>query len=182
MPYDVSRIRWLLFVAWLDSGLAGMLPTLLCLTPGLVRRLLSLARQVAAAVGPWLFALLTEYQQRQARGAKVSKRSPAITLREEDLRQQPFAAGELRQEPSWLQQMAEAELARLFRLTAAARLTSRPGWLEWETRYWALAVSLVRLGQLYAALEHEQGSLPAGHLLEEGAARIWNQTLDIAPA
>ncbi len=88
----------------------------------------------------------------------------------------PYEAEELRSDPPWLQDHLATELTRLVQLTSTPALAARqPGWLEWEQRYWALAVCLVRLGQLYAALERAQGSLPAQRQLEATATHIWQQ-------
>ncbi len=178
MPYDVSRIRWLLFVAWLGSGVSGIWPETVQRLFGPVERLLPLARQVAAAVGPWLLALLDV--QRQASEVPEAGGAPLLRVAKGDSQQRLFAAGELQRESSELEEALEAELARLVRLTAAAYVPACPGWLAWEVRYWALAVCLVRLGQLYAALEQAQGSLAAQRALTGVAARIWQRACAVA--
>ncbi len=173
--YDISRIRWLLFLVWLRSDCSGMLPGILHVTLGPVERLLHLARQVAAAVDHWLLALLVERQHGQP-AAGISHRAAhrVDALQEEWSR--PFLAGEVRLDWPWLKGRLEAELLRLVRLTIApSPAFAWPGWLEWEVRYWALAMCLARLGQLYGMLERWQGREPAQDLLEEVARLIWQQ-------
>ena len=48
-------------------------------------------------------------------------------------------------------------------------------WVAWEVRYWALAVSLARMGQLYAALEQRQGRENATETLIDALALAWSQ-------
>ena len=74
--------------------------------------------------------------------------------------------------------MLEAELRRLVRLAEAPENALwRQGWLAWEVRYWALAVCLARIGQLYASLEHRQEPEQAQRLFKGALARVWHQAL-----
>jgi len=69
----------------------------------------------------------------------------------------------------------EAELLRLTRLMdAPPRLFFRPGWLAWETRYWALVVCLGRIGQHYAALAQRPNS-EAGSRWQAAAEATWQR-------
>ncbi len=54
----------------------------------------------------------------------------------------------------------------------------RQEWLAWEVRYWALAVSLARIGQLYAKLEQRQGREAATETLHAALRRTWSQALE----
>ncbi len=169
--YDMAHIRWRLFVAWLASDCAGLLPALFCLMPE--GPVLPLARQNAAAVGSWVLALLAERGRRSAR--------PRLTLKGEALPLHAFTAGDLSAQLPWLRRTLAAELLRLVQVTVAARITPcLPGWLEWEARYWALAVTLSRLGQLYGLLERERGREPAQQVLAEVAAQVWQQAVGAA--
>ncbi len=169
---DIASIRWRLFVAWLS---AGLLPAPLCCALEPVAQVLPLARQNAAAVSSWLLALLAERRRRPA--------APALSLDGAVLPLRPLEAGEVQPHVPWLLRELKAELVRLVALAVApgpALAYCQPGWLEWEARYWALAVTLARLGQLYHSLERQQGSQPAQRLLAEVAGHVGQQVLEAA--
>ena len=196
------RERWRVYQVWLGSGVSGILPDELRLTLGPVWALLPLARQVAVALGPWLGALLAA-RQRQGMAAltDVSERW-LVQVLEEETQARPIEGQGTRssagaratnasesagaQHPqalaavgaSWLKWMLEAELRRLVRLVEAPEdALWRQGWLAWEVRYWALAVCLARIGQLYAALEQRQEPGQALRLFKGALARVWQQAL-----
>jgi hypothetical protein len=168
-----SRACWLSFVDWLGCGVSGVSPQTLRLMLGPVVALLPLARQAAEALGPWLLA------ERQRAG--WMKRSPederrAADVLEKDANIRPLRRREVGRTASWLVWLLEAELARLARLAEApSSLLSRPGWLASEVRYWALVVSLARIGQLYAELDRRQEAEAAGRAWADAAARAWQQ-------
>jgi hypothetical protein len=151
---SIAPIRWPAFVAWLRVGICGILPDTLRREFGPIGPALALARQVAAAVSPWLVALLAA--QPAAQRVRVS---------EEDVAPRRALSDWLPQEPSRLRWLLAAELARLVRLAAAVQLPTRQGWLEYEVRFWAQVCVLARLGQLYAALERAEGT--------QAAQRAW---------
>jgi hypothetical protein len=47
----------------------------------------------------------------------------------------------------------------------------------WDERFWALAASLIRLGQAYQALVEAQGEAQAQRSYREAAARAWQQAM-----
>ncbi len=164
--------RWRVYMVWLGSGVSGILPNELRLTLGPVRALLPLARQVAETLAPWLAALL---EARQRAGLAFSNEWTVI---QSDLEAWPLTRAQTRRvRASWAQWWLEAELRRLIRLAEAPEaLMRRRGWLPWEVRYWALAVSLARIGQVYAALEQRQPE-EAERLFKNALARVWRQAL-----
>lgn len=144
--------------------------------------LLPLARQVAGSLGPWLLALLAERERLGlARWAVGSAEQGAEVLA--DIDQQPCTRQEAQRGGRWLRWLLEAELLRLARLLEApAAMMRRREWLGWEVRYWALAVSLACVGQLYAALERRQGREAATQTLEAALALAWWQATVAARA
>ena len=173
-----SRACWASFVAWLGSGVSGISRETLRLTLGPVDGLLPLARRAAEALGPWLLALLAERQRAGRDSLPPAEEWQAADVLEADAQTRPLTRREARRMASWLAWLLEAELARLVRLAEApTRLLYRRDWLASEVRYWALVVSLARLGQLYAALEHRQGSEAAERAWADAAARIWEQVV-----
>jgi hypothetical protein len=174
--WTVSRACWQSFVDWLGFGVSGVLPDTLRRTVGPVGLLLPLARQAAAALGPWLLSLLAERQRAgRASLAPANERQAEQSLAE-DAETRPLTWGEARCTSNWLAWLLEAELARLARLIEApTRLFYRPDWPAPDVRYWALVVCLARLAQLYAVLERRQGRQTAGRLWAEAAERVWQQ-------
>jgi hypothetical protein len=169
-----SQERWRSFLVWLGTGVSGIPPFTLRLTLGPVAALLPLVRQIAREVGPWLLALLQE-RQRLGLALAAGDASTAAML-ECDSAQQLYRCGEARRNPRWLGWLLGAELARLARLAEAPESALlRLDWLTWEVRYWALAVCLARLGQLYAELARRQGHEAATQALEEALARAWHE-------
>lgn len=167
---------WCGFVAWLGSGVSGVSPFTLRATLGPVWCRLPLARQVAGALGPWLVERLKERQRRAWSQPPTEASQMERRLVEADLQVRPFALCVLRPDLGWLQETLLAEFARLTRvITAPTCLLERPGWLAWEKRCWALVIILARIGQLYSALEHCQGSATARRVLE-GAALARERT------
>ncbi len=78
----------------------------------------------------------------------------------------PLKVVEVRPDLSWLGRKLEVELARLMRLIETPTpLLYRAGWLPWEVRYWALVISLARIGQVYFALESLHSSEVARQVL-----------------
>jgi hypothetical protein len=75
----------------------------------------------------------------------------------------------------------EAELLRLVRLLEAP--TSRfyrPDWPQWEVRYWALVITLARIGQHYQALARQPGKRPEERL-RLCAETVWQQATYVEP-
>jgi hypothetical protein len=194
--------RWHVYVVWLGSGVSGILPDELRLTLGPVRRFLPLARQVAETLGPWLAALILARQQRGLPPLAAEDDWWLAGALEDEPPERPFERRALRrgtgaratngseraktrflQAPAavgagWLKWLLEAELRRLVRLAEAPEETlRRPGWLAWEVRYWALAVSLARIGQLYAALARKRPPEQAEQLFKGALALVWHQAL-----
>lgn len=173
-----SRACWQSFVDWLSSGVSGIRPDELRLTLGPVYALLPLARQAAEALGPWLLSLLAECQRAGRVSIPLEDEWQAAKLLAEDAGTRLLSQREARRPASWLIWLLEAELARL--VEAPTRLLYRPDWLASEVRYWALVVSLARLGQLYALLERRQGHEAAGQIWAGAAERVWQQATGAA--
>jgi hypothetical protein len=169
---------WVGFIAWLGSGATGVLPFTLRQRLGPVWQLLPLARQVAGALGPWMVARL-EVRQRRAWSRPAAEAGQMERgLVQADVQVRPFAMSLLRPDLPWLQGRLLDEFARLSRvIEAPLYLLEQPGWLAWEVRCWALVIILARIGQLYAALKHCQGSATARRVLES-AARACEWTTD----
>jgi hypothetical protein len=175
--------RWRVYVVWLGVGVSGILPDELWLTVGPVWRFLPLAWQVAEALGPWLAALLVAREQRGLAPLTVEEDWRLVGALPEESPERPFERGALRRSGGWLRWLLEAELRRLVRLAEAPEETMRrPGWLAWEVRYWALAVSLARIGQLYAALERKHPHEQAERLFKGALAVVWHQALQAGQA
>jgi hypothetical protein len=167
----VSKACWLSFLDWLGAG-PGIVPSSLFFSLGPVWRLLPLARQSAEALGPWLLALL---ETRQQAGLAFSN---AWAIIQQDLQACPLTQQEAHHErASWAQWRLEAELLRLVRLVEAPMWQfARPDWPQWEVRYWALVITLARIGQRYAVLARQPGiTNPAAHLLASAAA-VWQRS------
>ncbi len=178
-----SRERWSCFVVWLDSGISGIHPRTLRLTLGPVAALLPLARQVAGSLNGWLLALLAERARRGLALRPGAQDLPEAEALAEDCCQQPYRRQEAERSAAWMRWLLEAELLRLARLAEAPEeALRRPDWLAWEVRYWALAVSLARLGQLYAALARREGRAAATEMLYEALARAWSRATAASPA
>ena len=171
----LSKACWQSFLDWLDAGTSGTSSFTLFLTLGQVWRLLPLARQNASALSPWLLSLLEARQQ--ARLA-VSDEWAVI---QQDLETRPLTRAEAQRERSaWASWQLEAELLRLVRLVEAPMSSFyRSGWLEWQVRYWALVITLARIGQRYALLAH-QGTDPEEHLLAS-AEVVWQRATASEP-
>lgn len=163
---SIAPVRWEGFVAWLSIGVCGILPDTLRRAFGPILPALALARHVAAAVSPWLLSLLMAHPAAQT-----------MRVSEGDVAQRRALSDWLPQEPPRLHWLLAEELARLVRLAAASQLPTRRGWLEYEVRFWALVCTLTRLGQLYAALEHAEGSQAAQHAWLTLAEEVWRHTL-----
>jgi hypothetical protein len=162
--------RWRVYLVWLGSGVSGILPDELRLTLGPVWRFVPLARQVAEALFPWLAALLLA---RQGQGL-----APLAGTLEEETRTRPLEEEATRRGAGWLKWLLEAELRRLVRLVEAPEeAMRRPDWLPWEVRYWALAVCLARIGQLYGALGRGSDAEQAQRLFKGALALVWHQML-----
>lgn len=74
-----------------------------------------------------------------------------------------------------------AELSRLVRLVEApTSLIYRSGWSPWEVRYWALVITLARIGQRYVVLARQPGSDPAQRLLASAEVG-WQQAMTADP-
>jgi hypothetical protein len=175
-----SQERWRLFLVWLGVGVSGIHPWTLRLTLGPIAALLPLARQVAREVGPWLLAVLAERQRLGLTLTAAGARPEAGRLERESA-QQLYRCREARRNPRWLGWRLAAEFVRLMRLAEAPETALvRRDWLPWEVRYWALAVSLARLGQLYAELARRQGRDAATLALEAALAQAWAEAT--APA
>ena len=84
-------------------------------------------------------------------------------------------------EPSLAGLRLAAEFVRLTRLAEAPEAAfTRQDWLAWEVRYWALAVSLARIGQLYAELARRQGRERATLALEKALGDAWAEVTSSA--
>ncbi len=174
----VFLARWRIYVVWLGSAVSGIRPDELWLTLGPVWALLPLARQVAKALDPWLAALLTARQQRGRAALAAEEMQELMAVAAEETRQRPFERQASQRSAAWLKWLLAAELGRLVRLAEAPEAAmQRPGWLAWEVRYWALAVSLARIGQLYGALEERAGLEQAQHLCKSALALVWRQVM-----
>jgi hypothetical protein len=170
-----AKERWLSFLVWLGSGVSGISPFTLRLTLGPILALLPLARQVAREVSPWLLALLAE-RQRLGLVLAVRLNQEEADALAEDSSQQPYRRREAQRSPRWLGWLLTGELLRLARLVEAPEgALARREWLAWEVRYWALAVSLARIGQLYAELARRLGREAATRALEEALALAWSR-------
>ena len=161
-------IRWRAVVSWLRCGCSGILPATLWQQFGPVGWALPLARQVAEAVGPWLRSVL---EARQRWGG------PALVVVADEVRLRLWAAEDVEPAPAWLASALAADLWRLVRLVGALHLPARTGWLDWEVRYWALAVTLARLGQVYHLLERAQGRQAAQQIMLDLAGQVRQQAL-----
>lgn len=168
--------RWRVYLVWLGSGISGIRPDELRLTLGPVYALLPLARQVAETLGPWLAALMAARQSRRQVALTAEDEQELAEALEEETRMRPFERGQAQQSAAWLKWLLEAELRRLVLLAEAPEgALRRPGWLPWEVRYWGLAASLARIGQLYGALEQRQGIEQAQRLFKASVALVWHQ-------
>jgi hypothetical protein len=166
------------YVAWLGSGVSGIRPEEVRRTVGPVWALLPLARQVAQALGPWLAALLAARQGRGLAALSAEDEQEVAEVFAEETRLRPFERQEAWRSDAWLGWLLVGELRRLAQLAEAPEATMRrPGWLAWEVRYWALAVSLVRIGQVYGALEQREGVEAAQGIFKGALARVWRQAV-----
>lgn len=172
----MSKPCWLSFVDWLHGGAPGTLPATLRLTLGPVWLLTPLARQAAEALGPWLLALL---EARQRVGLAPNAEPEVIA---QDLQARPLTLAQAQREAaSWAQWKLEAELSRLVRLVEApTSLIYRSGWLPWEVRYWALVITLARIGQRYAVLTRQPEGDPTQRLLASAEA-VWQRAMTADP-
>lgn len=173
-----TQILWTLFGDWLAAGAPGVLPETLRQMLGPVWRRLPLARQMLWALGPWMLVMLRARERGPAVNASVAAR-----WGEEALRLRPFVTGEMSLEVAWLIEMLVWELGRLVWLAEGAPLPEEwDGWLEWLMRYWALAIALMRIGQLYDALSQEQDKAWAGRVLARAMRQVWSQAVGTARA
>jgi hypothetical protein len=153
----MSKACWQSFLDWLNAPLAGCPsgtpPFTLWLTLGPVWRLVPLAQQTAAALGPWLVALL-DARQRAGLGF-----SDEWTVIQQDLAASPLTQAESRRaRVAWERWGLEADLLRLVRLVEAPMtLLYRSGWLEWQVRYWAIVITLVRIASTTPSWRASQG-------------------------
>ncbi len=170
-----SQERWRSFLVWLSASVSGVDSLTLRQTLGPVAALLPLVRQIAGQIGPWLLALLQERQRLGLALTAADARANAARLARDSARQL-YRCGEARRKPCWLGWLLGAELVRLTRLAEAPETALlRRDWLPWEVRYWALAVCLARLGQLYGELARRQGREAATQALEEALACAWDE-------
>ncbi len=162
---------WLSFVSWLNGGALGVLPSTLRWTLGPIWRLLPLARHVAGAMSPWLLARLAERRALPLPAAGIDQ---ALVRRlAADLDTRPLRVVDVRPDLTWLGRKLEVEVARLIRLIEAPHeLVTRPGWLPWLARYWALVISLARIGQLYSSLECLHSPEVAWQVLWQAIGRV----------
>jgi hypothetical protein len=172
----LSKACWQSFLDWLDAGAAGTPSFTLWLTLGPVWRLIPLARQTAAALGPWLLDLLDARQQARLRFFDD------WTVIQQDLQMRPLTRAEGQREgASWAAWHLQAELLRLVRLVEASMTPFyRSGWLEWQVRYWALVITLARIAQRYALLARQGGTDPEEHLLAS-AQIVWQHATQAEP-
>jgi hypothetical protein len=176
------RERWLGFLVWMRSGVSGIHPLTLRQTLGPIAGRLPQARQVAGSLNRWLLAVLAE-RQRLGLVVTAGDEQEEADLLAEDSTQQPYRWREMEQQERWLRWRLVAEVLRLVRLAEAPEeALRRPDWLAWEVRYWAQAVSLARIAQLYAALEGRQGREGATSALEEALALARRQATSAAKA
>jgi hypothetical protein len=172
----MSKACWQSFGDWLNAGAPGALPWLLFLALGPVWRVVPLARQTAEALGPWLLALL---EARQRAGLPLPDDGDTL---HQDIQARPLTRAEAeRERASWAQWRLEAELLRLVRLVEApTSLLYRSGWSEWEVRYWALVITLARIGQLHTLLARQPEGQPISHLLAAAEA-VWLRATQAEP-
>ncbi len=170
-PMRVSKACWLSFLDWLGAGAPGALYPMLFFSLGPVWRLLPLARQSVEALGPWLLALL---EARQQADLPFSVEWGVI---QQDLQTRPLTWTESDHERSaWERWRLEAELLRLVRLVEAPMWQfARPGWSQWEVRYWALVITLARIGQRYAVLARQPGITDPAERLLSSAEAVWQR-------
>jgi len=177
-----SKACWLSFGDWLAGGAPGMLPWMLLAALGPVWLLLPRARQGAEALGPWLLALLAARERagRSCREATVNGQDARWC--EQAWQARPFTQAEAQHEASWLQWGLEAELLRLVWLVEApCAWLKRDGWPESQARYWALVVSLARVGHIYAVLARRLGRERATQMLEEAVEQVWQRAAEDTP-
>lgn len=172
----ISKACWQSFGDWLNAGTPGTLPFMLLWTLGPVWALAPLARQAAEALGPWLLSLLEARQQ-----ARLALPAAAEVLAR-DLLARPLTRAEAeRERASWAQWRLEAELLRLVRLVEAPmERMHRADWPQWEVRYWALVITLARIGQMYAVMARQPEGQPARHLLAAAEA-VWQHATRAEP-
>jgi hypothetical protein len=175
-PLRTSKACWQSFLDWLDADAPGMPTFTLWLALGPVWRLVPLAQQTAAALGPWLLALL---DARQRARLDAADEWPVI---QQDLLARPMTQAEAeRERAAWASWHIEADLLRLVRVVEAPMsLCYRSGWLEWQVRYWALVITLARIGQRYALLARQGGAGPEDRLLACAEA-VWQHATQAEP-
>jgi hypothetical protein len=115
------------------------------------------------------------------------ERSPAAIAAQEAqwgdeaLRLRPFVMREMPAEAGWRVALLEGELRRLVWLAEVEPLpVQRDGWMECSTRYWAIAIGLMRIGQLYAAVSQEQGGAWAERMLARATRQVGSQVAQAA--
>jgi hypothetical protein len=169
---NFSLIRWVCFRPWLEAGGPGALPRQVQATFGPVGAYLPLARQVAASVDAWLLALC---QQRQRTGLalRMAQDGAWLAALRQDMQARLAPSAQVQRQHTWLGWRMEAELLRLVRLLEGPEMEQEVQ--LWDERFWALAASLIRLGQAYQALVEAQGEAQAQRSYREAAARAWQR-------
>jgi hypothetical protein len=116
--------------------------------------------------------------RQRARLAEVA--DPAVIAH--DLQAHPLTRAEAGRESStWAAWRLEAELLRLVRLVEAPTpALYRADWPEWEVRYWAIVITLARIGQRYALLTRQPGIDPQARLLA-CAETAWQRATHTPP-
>jgi len=170
--HSLWNTRWLSFLPWIDVGVPGALSRAAQVLSVSAGSRLRQARQAARLAGSWLVALVATLRRvGQARREARSYEWAAWLLA--GMHICPFAPEQTRWRNAWLLWLLEAEMQRLARLIAAPEMQARrPDWLPAEVRYWALAATLIRLGQVYIMLENWQGEEQAQRILKR-TARGW---------
>jgi hypothetical protein len=172
-----STYRWEDFVNWLNAGFLGPIPTPHLSEPRWQRLPSALVCQMARDANTWLLTVLAERQQRGLTWNEATDGPLLVGQVQAWL----IEASEAVLQASWLSCRIEEEMRRLIRLLEAPDrafqvFTGGAPWGQpWEQRWWALAIGLVRISQLYAALEQVSSETAATTYLRAAAARVRQQ-------
>ncbi len=179
-----STYRWEDFCNWLDAGFLGPIPPYDPLTQAWLRLPLAPVRQMAQNATTWLLTVLAERQQRGLTWQEASDGPPLAA----HLAARLIEASEALLQVDWLVYQVEQEMRqfirlleapdRVFHVSGGGRLVGQP----WEWRWWALAIGLARVCQLYAALGQVSGGRQAVEEMRAAAARVRQRVTQTASA